>query len=174
MVEIQYYKSPYGELVLGAYNDKLCLCDWCYRKRRDRIDKRIKVFFKTDYVDSESVVCNTAINQLEEYFQGQRQKFDISLLFTGTVFQNNVWDALLKIPFGKTKTYLDLSGDLGNELSIRAVAAANAANAISIIVPCHRVIGSNGKPVGYAGGINTKTKLLKLEGVFLYDQLELF
>ncbi len=94
--------------------------------------------------------------QLDEYFARERRDFDLPLLAIGTVFQKNVWDALLKIPFGKTSSYQQLARDIGNANAVRAVAAANGANAISIIVPCHRVVGSNGNLVGYAGGLKAK------------------
>ena len=92
----------------------------------------------------------------------------------GTEFQKQVWDSLLQVPYGKSETYLGLSKILGNEKAIRAVATANGANAISIIVPCHRIIGSNGDLVGYAGGLPAKKKLLELEGALSTSQLGLF
>jgi len=95
-------------------------------------------------------------------------------LFVGSDFQKTVWEKLLTIPYGKTTSYLELSRMLGDEKAIRAVATANGANAISIIVPCHRVIGSDGSLTGYAGGLNAKQKLLQLEGMNFGEQLELF
>ena len=92
----------------------------------------------------------------------------------GTDFQKEVWTELIKIPYGESRTYLELSKQLGNELAIRAVASANGANAISIIVPCHRIIGSDGKLIGYAGGLSAKKKLLELEGALKTNQLSLF
>ena len=140
---------------------------------RKVIDERIKKGLVADYQEENSEVTDMTISQLEEYFSGKREVFTIPLLLEGTDFQKNVWEELMKIPFGKTETYLGLSKNLGNELAIRAVASANGANAISIIVPCHRIIGSKGDLVGYAGGIAAKKNLLQLEG-FGGEQLELF
>ncbi|MBN2788702.1 MAG: methylated-DNA--[protein]-cysteine S-methyltransferase [Candidatus Delongbacteria bacterium] len=162
-IQIKYYKTPVGELILGSFDDKLCLADWRYRKMRSSIDKRIKSGLDADYVEGSSDVIEKTISQLEEYFSKERKEFDIPLLFVGTDFQRSVWDALIQVPYGKTDTYLGLSKKIGNVKAIRAVAGANGANAISIIVPCHRIIGSNGNLVGYAGGLNAKKKLLELE-----------
>ena len=101
--------------------------------------------------------------QLEEYFTGKRKQFDLKLLPNGTTFQRHVWDELLLIPYRKTISYLQLARQLGDEKSIRAVAAANGKNPIGIIIPCHRVIGSNNDLVGYAGGLWRKQWLLEFE-----------
>jgi len=173
-IKIQYYKSLVGELILGSFDNKLCLADWRYRKMRSTIDNRIKKSLKTDYTEETSAIIEKTKIQLIEYFNQQREQFDIDLLFVGTDFQQSVWKELIKIPFGKTYSYLELSKKLNNEKAIRAVASANGANAISILVPCHRIIGSNGKLVGYAGGLPAKKKLLQLEGAYTNHQLTLF
>jgi len=121
-----------------------------------------------------SEITEKTKQQLNEYFSLKRTQFKLPLKFVGTKFQKSVWQELNKIEFGKTISYLELSKRIGNEKSIRAVAAANGANAISIIVPCHRVIGSGGNLVGYAGGIPTKKHLLKIEGAEIEKQLNLF
>ena len=172
-IRITYYKSPFGELILGSYQNHLCLCDWRRRKMRPAIDKRIQQGLDAEYLEEETETILLAKNQLTEYFNKGRISFDIPLLLVGTDFQKSVWDELLKIPFGKSQTYLGLSKNLNNELAIRAVASANGANAISIIVPCHRIIGSKGELVGYAGGLTAKKELLQLEGIG-GNQLELF
>jgi methylated-DNA-[protein]-cysteine S-methyltransferase len=163
VVEIKYIKTIVGELILGSYENKLCLADWRFRKMRETIDNRIKKSLNAEYYENDSDVILRAEKQIKEYLDNEREEFDIALLFIGTEFQKKVWKELMKIPFGETKSYLDLSKILGNEKAVRAVANSNGANAISIIVPCHRIIGSNGKLVGYAGGINTKKILLNLE-----------
>lgn len=104
-----------------------------------------------------------AVIQLKEYFAGERENFDLKLNPEGTEFQKKVWELLLKIPFGKTSSYLDLSKEFGNTKAIRAVAAANGKNPLWIIVPCHRVIGSDGSLTGYAGGLWRKKWLLEHE-----------
>lgn len=108
-------------------------------------------------------VLEDAIYQFQEYFEGTRENFDLKLNPSGTDFQKKVWKALVEIPFGKTVSYLELSKKLGDPKAIRAVAAANGKNPLWIIVPCHRVIGSNGDLVGYAGGLHRKKWLLEHE-----------
>jgi len=168
------YSTTYGDLILGSINGKLCLCDWRYRKMRDKVDTRLKSFFNAEYNEELTPVVEDAIIQLNDYFNRKRTEFDIPLAFAGSDFQQSVWQALMSIPYGKTETYLGLSKQLGNEKAIRAVASANGANAISILVPCHRIIGSNGSLTGYAGGLRAKKQLLKLEGALVEDQLSLF
>jgi methylated-DNA-[protein]-cysteine S-methyltransferase len=101
--------------------------------------------------------------QLGEYFAGRRRRFDLQLDFAGTEFQKRVWQALLAIPFGETRSYGQIAVEVGNPKAVRAVGAANGRNPLSIIAPCHRVIGSNGELVGFAGGMETKQFLLELE-----------
>lgn len=101
--------------------------------------------------------------QLNEYFAGQRSCFTVTLDFVGTEFQKKVWQALVAIPFGETRSYADIAREIGNPKAVRAVGAANGKNPISIIAPCHRVIGSNGKLTGFAGGLEAKALLLNIE-----------
>jgi len=162
-IYIQTYKSPIGEMILGSYNENLCMVDFKYRRMRTSIDKRLQKGLKSEYVNESSKVIEESIQQLKEYFSGERKEFDIPLLTIGTDFQKSVWEGLLKIPYGTTASYLELSKNIGNEKAVRAVASANGANAIGIIIPCHRIIGSNGDLVGYAGGLPAKKKLLELE-----------
>ena len=103
------------------------------------------------------------VRQLEEYFDGHRREFDLQLDVEGTDFQKRVWNELAKIPYGKTVSYLDIAKRLKNEKAVRAVGTANGRNPLSIIVPCHRVVGSNGTLTGYAGGLAAKSVLLNLE-----------
>ncbi|MEN8139455.1 MAG: methylated-DNA--[protein]-cysteine S-methyltransferase [Bacteroidota bacterium] len=174
-INIQYYKSPVGEIILGSFNGKLCLADWRYRRMRTTIDSRIKKYFDAEYIEESSEVIENTISQFEEYFDGKREEFNIPIAFAGSDFQKSVWEELMKVPYGKTDTYLGLSKKLKNEKAIRAVASANGANAIAIIIPCHRIIGSKGELVGYAGGLNVKKRLLQLESQNQNtEQLELF
>jgi methylated-DNA-[protein]-cysteine S-methyltransferase len=105
----------------------------------------------------------TAVEQLGEYFAGQRIRFTLPIAPAGTEFQRRVWDLLTAIPYGETRTYAQLAGAIGNSAAIRAVGAANARNPISVVVPCHRVVGSAGSLTGYAGGLARKQFLLDLE-----------
>ncbi len=157
------YKSPCGYLILGAYDNKLCLCDWLNGKHRKVVDKKIQNFFDAKFVETNSPTTQNAMSQLEEYFLGNRGTFQSPLLFIGTDFQKKVWHALLKIPYGKTISYGELAESLGLPNGSRAVANACGANAISIFVPCHRIIGANGSLVGYDGGVERKNFLLNLE-----------
>lgn len=170
-INIQYYKTEIGELILGSYEEELCLCDWRFRKNRNLVDERIKRHLQTDFVEENSDSIENARQQLEEYFSKKRKEFSIPLLFCGTEFQKSVWNELLKIPYGKTCTYLELSKKIRSTDSVRAVAAANGANALSIIVPCHRVIGSDRELMGYAGGLAAKKKLIDLEGELVQPEL---
>lgn len=108
-------------------------------------------------------VLRAAEKQLREYFAGKRDRFDLKLDFAGTPFQKKVWSALLKIPFGETRSYGDIARQVGRPKAVRAVGAANGRNPISIVTPCHRVIGSNGKLIGFAGGLPVKKYLLEME-----------
>jgi methylated-DNA-[protein]-cysteine S-methyltransferase len=105
-----------------------------------------------------------AVQQLQEYFSGTRNSFDLELDFAGTDFQKKVWQALLTIPFGETRSYSEIAEQIGNPSAVRAVGAANGKNPISIVAPCHRVIGASGKLTGFAGGLEAKERLLTLEG----------
>lgn len=131
-------------------------------------------FSKVDTNDNieETDLIKKCFKQLKEYFEGSRTKFDLPLDIKGTEFQNKVWDELLKIPYGEVKSYKDIAIAIGNEKAYRAIGMANNKNPIPIIIPCHRVIGSNGKLVGYAGGLNIKEKLLNIEKIDIKDKGE--
>lgn len=154
---------------MGEFEGKLCLLDWKYRKMRDQIDRRIQNGLNTSYEEGDCALFPETENQLEQYFCGRRKVFDIPLLTVGTPFQKSVWEALMKIPYGKTESYGGLARILGNEKAVRAAASANGANAISILIPCHRIIGSDGSLGGYAGGLTAKRKLLDLESQIHLD-----
>jgi methylated-DNA-[protein]-cysteine S-methyltransferase len=162
-INIQYYKTKIGELVLGSFDKKLCLLDFRYRKMRTTVDKRIKSGLKAAFVERDDECLEKTRNQLDEYLSGNRKTFDIPLLMVGTDFQKSVWNALLTTPYGATSTYLQLARDINNEKAVRAVASANGANAISLMIPCHRIIGSDGELVGYGGGLAVKKRLIQLE-----------
>jgi methylated-DNA-[protein]-cysteine S-methyltransferase len=115
-----------------------------------------------EYVE-DHLILGDVITQLDEYFSGQRKIFNIPLSANGTEFQIKVWQALTTIPYGQTWSYQDLANAINNPKAVRAVGLANGKNPISIIVPCHRVIGKNGKLTGYAGGVERKAQLLELE-----------
>jgi len=160
---IQYFQTEVGELIMGSFENKLCLLDYRHREKRSTIDKRLKKGLKAQFIDVDSEVLQLTRTQLNEYFTSQRKTLDVALLMVGTQFQKSVWNALLKIQYGETTSYRQLSKNINNEKAVRAVANVNGANAMSIVIPCHRIIGSNGALVGYAGGLEAKQKLLDLE-----------
>lgn len=173
-INISYYKSPVGEMILGDYQGQLCLADWRFRKMRTAIDQRLQIGLNADYIENHTDLHENVIAEFESYFTGNLSEFNTPLLVVGTEFQKQVWAALQKVPFGETLSYLELSKSLSNEKAIRAVASANGANAISIIVPCHRIVGTNGDLVGYAGRLASKRLLLQLEKAEAVSQMSLF
>lgn len=164
-IKIKRYESPCGVLMLGSFGDKLCLCDWQVEKHRYHVDRRLKRILRAEFEEGTSEVIGKAERQLDEFFAGQRRKFDMPLLFVGTDFQKTVWNELLKIPFGQTISYGEMARRIGMPKAVRAVANANGANSMSIFAPCHRVIGSDRSLTGYGGGLDAKRMLLELEGV---------
>jgi len=154
-----FYKtmpSPVGLLTLVANDHGLAAVLW-----ENDDPKRVRLSPMDE--DSKHPVLLEAERQLQDYFAGKRKTFSLKLDFTGTEFQKKVWAALLTIPFGETRSYAQIAEQIGNPNAVRAVGAANGKNPISIIAPCHRVIGSNGKLTGFAGGMEAKAFLLKLE-----------
>jgi len=125
---------------------------------------------KMEFFDNDPTI-ERAVEQLSEYMNGERETFDLPLAPTGTDFQKKVWNELMNIPFGTTISYLELAKRLGDEKVIRAAASANGKNPIPIVIPCHRVIGSDGSLTGYAGGLDKKRWLLKHEGALVQPEL---
>ncbi|MCH7973572.1 MAG: methylated-DNA--[protein]-cysteine S-methyltransferase [Bacteroidetes bacterium] len=128
------------------------------------LEKNNSKLVNTIQLQPEDPAMHNVYPQLKEYFRGERKCFDLPLDIEGTEFQKKVWDELIKIPFGTTISYKELAVRLGDEKVIRAAASANGANPLPIVIPCHRVIGSDGSLVGYGGGLKIKEKLLDLEG----------
>lgn len=148
--------SPLGKLTIVAQSSKLVAILW----ENDQ-PNRVRLG-EMEQEDNDSTLLE-AERQLQEYFQGKRQQFDLPLEFNGTEFQKQVWQALLQIPYGETRSYLDIATAIGNKKAVRAVGTANGRNPISIIAPCHRVIGASGALTGFAGGLEAKALLLSLE-----------
>lgn len=171
IVRTRYYHSPCGILVLGSFEEKLCLCDWEVEKHRESVTRRLQRVLQAGIEEAPSDVTQEAARQLDEYFRRERTAFEIPLLFAGTDFQKRVWNGLLEIPYGQTVSYGEMAKRLCLPKSVRAVANANGANAISIFAPCHRVIGSDRSLTGYGGGLPAKKFLLELEQVFPEDGL---
>ena len=155
---LQKISSPIGELYLLANDQVLVAVLW----GKDDF-QRVKLNIDQCIAKSDHSILQKTQQQLAEYFLGQRKVFDLPLAFHGTEFQQQVWQALCSIPFGESRSYLQIAEQIGNKKAVRAVGAAIAKNPISIVVPCHRVIGANGKMVGFAGGLDNKEILLKIE-----------
>ena len=158
-IEIVYYQSPLGVLEIrstgSAISDVLFVNSWKGAKINEA---------DISFVKPKSPAIKTCIKQLDEYFAGTRTEFTVHTLQVGTEFQQTVWAELCNIPYGRTISYLELSKRIGNVKAIRAVGTANGNNSVSIIVPCHRVIGSNGDLIGYGGDLWRKKWLLEHEG----------
>lgn len=151
MIYFSKYLSPIGALYISEENSNITrITTDCIFNSPDCIEKETSLIYKT-------------ITQLEEYFSGKRMNFTVPISLSGTEFQKKVWSALLEIPYGKTCSYQDIAVKISNPKAVRAVGGANNKNPIMIIVPCHRVIGKNGKLTGYYGGLDKKDFLLKLE-----------
>ncbi|WP_339440461.1 methylated-DNA--[protein]-cysteine S-methyltransferase [Pseudomonas proteolytica] len=154
--EYKLMPSPVGQLTLVARNGKLAAILWeTERANRVRLGELVEV--------DDSPALLQAERQLNEYFAGTRDRFDLELDFEGTEFQKKVWAALLTIPFGETRSYSQIAKQIGSPKAVRAVGAANGRNPISIVAPCHRVIGASGRLTGFAGGLEAKQYLLTLE-----------
>lgn len=166
-INTQTYHSLCGDLLLGSFEGKLCLCDWMTEEHRLLADRRLERSLNAEMKDIPSEITAKAAQELDEYFAGGRKTFDLTLLFVGTEFQEKVWNTLLEVPYGETRSYGWMAEMIGNPKAVRAVGTANGSNSISIFAPCHRIIGSNGSLTGYGGGLPAKKFLLELEGVKL-------
>jgi methylated-DNA-[protein]-cysteine S-methyltransferase len=151
------HDSPVGKLRLVASDAGLAAILW-------ENDNPTRVRLGEPIARDDHPVLLEAERQLREYFDGRRTKFDLQLDFSGTEFQKRVWSALLTIPYGETRSYAQIARQIGRPEAVRAVGAANGKNPLSIVAPCHRVIGSSGALTGFAGGLETKAFLLEHEG----------
>lgn len=171
-VTVVRYGSPCGDLLVGEWDGQICMCDWAEGRVHERVLTRLRRYLPMDdfmqcgLSDVKSgTALASAVRQLDEYFNRIRTDFDMPLMLVGTEFQQKVWHALLAIPYGTTLSYGELAMRVGRASSVRAVANAVGANPVSIIVPCHRVVGSDGSLTGYAGGLAAKRMLLSVEQV---------
>ncbi|MGC4129412.1 MAG: methylated-DNA--[protein]-cysteine S-methyltransferase [Bergeyella sp.] len=165
---IKNIETPLGAMTAGADEKGICLLEYSDRKSLSAELEEISKYYNAEVVQGESPYFKTLEKELSEYFSGKREEFTVPLSPVGTDFQKKVWEILLTIPYGITKSYQEQSNIFGNPKAVRAVAAANGLNKISILIPCHRVIGSNGKLTGYGGGIWRKQQLLELEKAILF------
>ncbi|WP_312821897.1 methylated-DNA--[protein]-cysteine S-methyltransferase [Epilithonimonas sp.] len=168
IVDLKRIETPLGTMIACANENGICMLEFSDRKALPTELKDISKHFDANIVQGENPHFKTLEKELEEYFEGKRKDFTVPLAPVGTDFQKNVWEILRTIPYGTTRSYQQQADILGNPKAVRAVANANGLNKISIIIPCHRVIGSNGTLTGYGGGIWRKQKLLELEKAILF------
>ncbi len=162
-INTSHHKTKIWELIIASFEGKICLLDFAFRKMRKTVDNRIKKGLNAEFIEKEDDVIREAKKQIDEYLEWKRKDFSIPLLTVWTLFQKQVWEALLQIKYGETASYLDLAKKINNPKAVRAIASANGANAIAIIIPCHRVIETGGGIGGYGWGLSVKKRLLKLE-----------
>lgn len=155
--------TPLGSIFAGVSEKGVCLLEFTDRRMLETQVRRLTKLFHAQFVPGEHPVLHQLDHELKEYFAGTRKAFSIPLDFSGTNFQRSVWGELMNIPYGKTRTYQQQADAINNINAVRAVAKCNGDNRISIIIPCHRVIGKNGKLTGYSGGLWRKQRLLELE-----------
>jgi len=163
IILINRLTTPLGPMFICATEKGVCLLEFVDRRMLETEFKDLQKLLNAQILTGENEHIKQAKKEINEYFNGQRKQFNVELHTPGTNFQNNVWKILRNIPYGKTITYQQQANEIGNPKAIRAVASANGFNRISIIIPCHRVIGKNGKLTGYGGGIERKKWLIEHE-----------
>ncbi len=163
MIKTTLIETPLGEMTAAATKEGICLLAFTDRKTLDDEFKDLSYIFHTTVKRGINRHLRALRKQLKEYFRGRRKEFSLSLITPGTDFQVAVWKQLQKIPYGSTSSYLEQAEQLENPRAVRAVAAANGANRIAVVIPCHRVIGSDGSLIGYGGGLERKKWLIDHE-----------
>ena len=155
--------TPLGKMIVGVTDAGLCLLEFFSEERVTHQIRKLNNYLEIKQICGTHEIIDTVKKQLEEYFLGKRKYFDVPLVIPGSIFQQKVWQSLMQISYGITQSYKQQANNIGNVKAVRAVAKANGENRISIILPCHRIIGSNGGAVGYAGGMDRKQWLIKHE-----------
>lgn len=168
IIDLKRIETPLGTMYAAATDEGICMLEFTDRKMLETELKHLSKSLNANIIQGENSHFKILEEQLIEYFEGKRKEFSVPLHFVGSDFQKSVWEILMKIPYGETWSYAKQSEILGDSKKVRAVANANGMNKISILVPCHRVIGSDGNLTGYGGGIWRKQKLLELEGAILF------
>ncbi|MEQ6167079.1 MULTISPECIES: trifunctional transcriptional activator/DNA repair protein Ada/methylated-DNA--[protein]-cysteine S-methyltransferase [unclassified Ekhidna] len=163
IITINRIATPLGPMMVGVTDAGLCLLEFTDRKMLETQLDVLKKRMNTEMITGKHPMIDKVSTQLDEYFNGERKSFEVPLVVPGTDFQQKVWNALVQIPYGVTRSYKQQADVVGDVKAVRAVARANGENRISIIIPCHRIIGSDGSIVGYGGGIHRKQWLLKHE-----------
>lgn len=163
MIYSRVIETPVGPMLACSVNEGICSLEFCDSPGLDQTKKNLSAEFGEEIVDKGNEVIDLLEEQLKEYFEGKRKSFSVPLFLVGSVFQKKVWNQLLSVEFGKTITYKEQAKAFGDLKAIRAIAGANGANKIPIVIPCHRVVGSGGSLTGYSGGLWRKKFLLDLE-----------
>jgi AraC family transcriptional regulator, regulatory protein of adaptative response / methylated-DNA-[protein]-cysteine methyltransferase len=164
IVHVARMPTPLGPMIAVATHDAVCLLEFADRRMLELQFRRVRKYFDAFFIPAMNPILETLAHQLEEYFAGELRRFTVPLDIPGTDFQRSVWTKLQQIPYGTTTSYRDIAVTLNVPSAVRAVARANGDNRIAIIIPCHRVIGSNGDLTGYGGGLWRKRRLLEIEG----------
>lgn len=162
-VHLERLATPLGTMLAGATDGALCLLEFADRRQLETQLKRIQARLGCRFLPARNAIIADAESQLAAYFRGERRDFDLPLELAGTEFQETVWHALRGIPYGATESYADLAKRIGRPTAVRAVARANGDNRMPVVIPCHRVIGADGRLTGYGGGLWRKQRLLELE-----------
>ena len=168
-IHFQTIDTPLGKMLACATGEGICSLNFIDDGDERQIQsdtESLSGILKMPAVNESNPHIENLQRQLDEYFKGERQKFDLKLILPGTEFQKSVWNLLLTVPYGVTRSYSEQAATLGNPAAIRAVAAANGSNRIAILVPCHRIIGSRGQLTGYRGGLQRKQYLLDMEAKY--------
>lgn len=163
VIHLDRIDTPLGPMLAGATSDTLYLLEFADRRQLETQLSRLQVRTRCVYLAGRNPVTGETARQLQQYFEGTRTSFDLPVAMPGSDFQRRVWEALRSIPAGETRSYADIARAIGRPRAVRAVARANGDNRLALLVPCHRVIGSDGKLTGYGGGLWRKKRLLELE-----------
>jgi AraC family transcriptional regulator of adaptative response/methylated-DNA-[protein]-cysteine methyltransferase len=163
LIHVTRILTPLGPMLAGATNDGICMLEFIDRRMLERQIQILRHRLNGEFIPGNNIHFKNLNKEISEYFAGKRKNFSVPLKLVGTEFQRKVWSELIKTPYGTTRTYNEIAKLIEAERSVRAVANANAANRIAIIIPCHRIIGSDGHLTGYGGGLWRKRYLLDLE-----------
>jgi len=163
MIKTTIIETPLGEMAAAATKEGVCLLEFREKAGSPPEFDKLALIFNTEIRHGTNRHLRNLRKQLKEYFKGKRKEFSVPLAYQGTEFQKSVWESLLNIPYGKTVSYMDQAGSINKPRAARAVANANGSNPVAIVIPCHRVIGSDGDLTGYGGGLERKRWLIDHE-----------
>jgi AraC family transcriptional regulator of adaptative response/methylated-DNA-[protein]-cysteine methyltransferase len=166
-IRLTWLNSPLGPLVAGANNQGVCLLEFTDRRMLETQFKTLRARFALPLLPGSNEHLEKLRHEVVQYFDGKLRRFTVPLVYPGTPFQQDVWKALLTIPYGETRSYEDMAKAVGTPKAVRAVGTANGKNRIAIVIPCHRVVNKGGQLGGYGGGLRRKEHLLQLEGALL-------